>query len=50
MWPAAGFVSSARYSGAHTLLLNLEIDDEARELFAECHAGPADELVGRWFS
>jgi NAD-dependent deacetylase len=50
VWPAAGFVKSAAYSGAHTVLLNLEIDDDARELYAECHAGPADELVARWFA
>ena len=49
VYPAAGFVRSAAYAGARTVLLNLEIDDAAREAYAECHAGPADELVPRWF-
>jgi NAD-dependent deacetylase len=47
--PAAGFVRSAAYAGARTVLLNLELDDAAREAYSECHAGPADELVPRWF-
>jgi NAD-dependent deacetylase len=50
VWPAAGFVESARYSGAHTMLLNLEIDGEARALFDECREGPADELVAGVFA
>ena len=50
VWPAAGFVKSAAYAGAHTVLLNLEIDDDARELYHECHAGPADELVAAFFT
>jgi NAD-dependent deacetylase len=50
VWPAAGFVESARYSGARTMLLNLEIDDEARERFDECREGPADELVAELFA
>jgi NAD-dependent deacetylase len=50
VWPAAGFVKSATYAGAHTVLLNLEIDDDARELYRECHAGPADELVATFFT
>jgi NAD-dependent deacetylase len=49
VWPAAAFVRSAAYAGARTILLNLEIDDEARDAYQECHAGPADELVPRWF-
>jgi NAD-dependent deacetylase len=49
VYPAAGFVRSAAYAGARTVLLNLEIDDEARAVYSECHAGPADELVPRWF-
>ena len=32
------------------MLLDLELFDGARELFGECHAGPADELVPRWFA
>ena len=46
--PASGFVRSARYAGAHTVLLNLEIFDDAREDYAEIHAGPADEVVPAW--
>jgi len=49
VWPAAAFVRSAQYAGARTILLNLEIDDEGRGAYGECHAGPADELVPRWF-
>jgi NAD-dependent deacetylase len=48
--PAANFVRSAAYSGARTLLLNLEVGDDAREMFREAEAGPADELVPRWFA
>jgi NAD-dependent deacetylase len=50
VWPAAGFVKSAAYAGARTVLLNLEIDDEARDLFTECREGTADDLVPRFFS
>jgi NAD-dependent deacetylase len=50
VWPAAGFVRSAAYAGARTVLLNLEIDDEARDLYSECREGTADELVHRFFS
>lgn len=47
--PAASFVRWAAYSGARRTLLNLEIDDDARELYTECHAGTADELVPQFF-
>ena len=50
VWPAAGFVRSAQYAGAHTALLNLEIDDEATEHFAEVREGRADEVVPAFFS
>ena len=50
VWPAASFVRSADYAGARTILLNLEIDDEARLAYREVHAGPADELVPRFFA
>jgi NAD-dependent deacetylase len=50
VFPAASFVSWAKYAGARTVLLNLEIDDDARAEFAEHHAGTADELVPRWFA
>ena len=48
--PAASFVRWAAYAGARRVLLNLEVDDDAREQFSECHAGPADSLVPRWFA
>lgn len=48
--PASSFVRWAEYSGARRLLLNLEIYDEAREVFTECHAGTADDLVPRLFA
>ncbi len=50
VFPAAGFVRWAKYAGARTVLLNLELDDDARAEFAECHTGTADELVPRWFA
>ena len=48
--PAASFVRWAEYSGAHRVLLNLEIAEEAREMYAEIERGTADELVPRWFA
>jgi NAD-dependent deacetylase len=48
--PASNFVRSAKYGGARTILLNLEIFDDARDHYAEVHAGPADDLVPRWFA
>lgn len=50
VFPAAGFVRSAQYAGAHTVLINLEIDDEASEHFAEVREGRADEVVPAFFS
>jgi NAD-dependent deacetylase len=50
VYPAAGFVRSAAYAGARTVLLNLEIDDEARRVYNECRAGVADELVPAFLS
>jgi len=50
VWPASSFVRWAEYNRARRILLNLEIYDDARELFTECHAGPADDLVPRWFT
>jgi NAD-dependent deacetylase len=47
--PASSFVRSAAYAGAHTVLLNLEVFDDARDHYAEIHTGPADELVPRYF-
>ena len=48
--PASSFVRWAELNDARRILLNLEIYDGARALFTECHAGPADELVPRWFA
>ena len=48
--PASSFMRWAEYAGARRILLNLEIFDEARSLHSECYAGPADELVLRWFA
>lgn len=50
VFPASSFVRWAEYNGARRILLNLEIYDEAREMFTECHAGIADELVPRLFA
>lgn len=50
VWPASSFVRSAEYSGARRILINLEIDDDARDVYSECHAGVADDLVPRLFA
>jgi len=50
VWPASSFVRSAAYNGARCVMLNLEIDDQTRDVFNECHAGTADELVPRLFA
>jgi NAD-dependent deacetylase len=50
VFPAASFVRWAEYSGAHRVLLNLEISDEARDEFTDCRAGSADELVTQFFA
>jgi NAD-dependent deacetylase len=47
--PASSFVRWAALNGARRVLLNLELFDGARELYGEHAAGPADELVPRWF-
>jgi len=49
VFPASGFVRWAESNGARRVLLNLEISDDARDEFSECHAGIADELVPRLF-
>ena len=47
VYPAAGFVQTARYHGADTLELNL--DPSAGSIwFAESRMGPAGELVPAW--
>ena len=48
--PASSLVRWAELNGARRMLLNLEIFDGARVQFTECHAGPADELVPKWFA
>jgi NAD-dependent deacetylase len=47
VYPAAGFVQTAKYHGAQTLELNL--DPSAGSIwFAESRLGPAGELVPEW--
>lgn len=48
--PASSFVRWAELNRARRVLINLEIFDGARHEFTECHAGPADALVPRWFA
>jgi len=48
--PASSFVRWAELNGARRVLLNLEVFDGARDLYGEIEAGPADELVPRWFA
>jgi len=47
VYPAAGFVQTARYHGAATLELNLE-PSEGNGWFAESRLGPAGVLVPAW--
>lgn len=47
VYPAAGFVQTARYHGAATLELNLE-PSEGSLWFSESRMGPAGELVPAW--
>jgi NAD-dependent deacetylase len=47
VYPAAGFVQTARMAGAHTIELNLEPSDGA-SLFEETHLGPATRVVPAW--
>ena len=49
VWPASSFVRWAEYNGAHRILLNLEVSNDASIEYSECHAGPADELVAQFF-
>ncbi len=48
VYPAAGFVQSARMAGARTVELNLE-PSEGATLFEEAIYGPAGTLVPDWF-
>jgi NAD-dependent deacetylase len=50
VWPASSFVRSAEYNGARRILCNVEIAAGARDVFTECHAGTADDLVPRLFA
>jgi hypothetical protein len=43
-------VRSAEYSGAHTVLVNLELPDPSESHFAEMHAGDAAVLVPKLFA
>ena len=47
VYPAAGFVQTARYCGAETLEMNLE-PSLGSFLFDESRTGPASELVRAW--
>ena len=47
VYPAAGFVRTARYHAAHTLELNLEPSDGSI-FFEETRLGPASMLVPAW--
>ncbi len=47
VYPAAGFVRTARYHGADTLELNLD-RSEGSAWFAESRFGPAGTLVPEW--
>ncbi|GAC19442.1 Sir2 family NAD+-dependent deacetylase [Paraglaciecola arctica] len=47
VYPAAGFVSLANQSGAHTVELNMEPSSGYNE-FAEKHYGPATEIVSKF--
>jgi NAD-dependent deacetylase len=47
--PASGFVRSAKYAGARTMLANLELADNARELFDDIYLGESDKLVPELF-
>jgi NAD-dependent deacetylase len=47
VYPAAGFVQTARYCGAQTLELNLE-PSQGSIFFDETRIGPAGELVPAW--
>ena len=47
VYPAAGFVQTARYHGAQTLEMNLE-PSAGSAYFAETRLGPAGELVPGW--
>jgi NAD-dependent deacetylase len=49
VYPAVSFVRWAEINGARRILVNLEIDDEAHDAYAECHAGTADDLVPQLF-
>jgi NAD-dependent deacetylase len=47
VYPAAGFVQTAKYCGARTLEMNLE-PSLGSFLFDESQTGPAGELVPHW--
>jgi NAD-dependent deacetylase len=47
VYPAAGFVQTAKYHGARTLELNLD-RSEGSAWFHESRRGPAGQLVPEW--
>jgi NAD-dependent deacetylase len=50
VYPAASFVRWAEINDARRILINLEIDEEAHDAYAEGHAGAADDLVPQLFA
>ena len=49
VYPAAGFVQTAKYVGARTLEINLE-PSQGSIFFNECRIGKASELVPAWLT
>jgi NAD-dependent deacetylase len=47
--PAASFVKWAALNNARRVLVNLEVFDDARDLYTEVHAGESDALVPALF-
>ena len=50
VWPAASFVRSAAYEGAHTILVNLTSPEGGGSSFNEVHLGGADGIVPALFA
>jgi NAD-dependent deacetylase len=50
VWPAASFVRSAAYEGAHTILVNLTPPEGNDAAFREILLGAADDVVPALFS
>jgi NAD-dependent deacetylase len=50
VWPAASYVRSAEYEGAHTVLVDLVPPPSPNPSFRELVVGPADEVVPALFA